>query len=53
MGNLPRREYGNTGVNLSVMGFGGIVVTGAAEGQAVREAIVNEIKPLDRQKKLE
>lgn len=36
MGNLPQREYGRTGVKLSVVGFGGIVVAGAAQDEANR-----------------
>jgi len=33
---LPRRPYGNTGVELSVIGFGGIVVMNAKPDQAAR-----------------
>lgn len=36
MGNLLQREYGRTDVKLSVIGFGGIVVAGAAQDEANR-----------------
>jgi len=33
---LPQRQYGQTGVNLSILGFGGIVVDGAQQQHANR-----------------
>lgn len=33
---LPRRPYGNTGVELSIIGFGGIIVMNAQPEQAAR-----------------
>ena len=33
-GMVPKRPYGNTGINLSVIGFGGIVVTDTMQAQA-------------------
>ncbi|MBN1506678.1 MAG: aldo/keto reductase [Sedimentisphaerales bacterium] len=33
---LPRRAYGDTGERLSIIGFGGMVVNGVAQGQATR-----------------
>ncbi len=36
MTTLPQREYGRTGVKLSIIGFGGIVVAGTAQDEANR-----------------
>jgi len=47
---LPRREYGKTGVELSVIGFGGIVVAGAEQSHAnrvVAEAVERGVNYFD------
>lgn len=33
---MPRREYGRTGISLSVIGFGGILVMGKEQDRANR-----------------
>jgi len=33
---LPKRAYGNTGIDLSIIGFGGIIVTNAEQAHANR-----------------
>ena len=36
--SIPRRQYGNTGIELSIIGFGGIVVAGSEQEHANRVA---------------
>src|SRR5438105_1550464 len=33
---IPKRAYGNTGIELSIVGFGGVVVMGMEQGDADR-----------------
>ncbi len=47
---LPRREYGKTGIRLSIVGLGGIVVSGAAQAHAnrvVAEAVERGVNYFD------
>jgi len=47
---MPRREYGKTGVKLSIIGFGGIVIDGAEQGHAnrvVAEAVERGVNYFD------
>ncbi len=47
---IPMRPYGNTGVNLSIIGFGGIVVTNtepAAASRLVAEAVERGVNYFD------
>jgi aryl-alcohol dehydrogenase-like predicted oxidoreductase len=47
---LPQRAYGNTGVKLSIIGFGGIVVSGAEQEHAnrvVAEAVERGVNYFD------
>ncbi len=49
-GKLPKRPYGNTGVKLSVIGFGGIVVMNAepdAASKAVADAVERGVNYFD------
>ena len=49
-GKLPRRAYGKAGVELSIVGFGGIVVTNAEQEHAKRvvaEAVERGINYFD------
>ena len=49
-GSIPRREYGNTGVKLSIIGFGGIVVAGTEQelaNRVVAEAIERGVNYFD------
>jgi len=48
--SIPRRKYGNTGVRLSIIGFGGIVVAGSEQDHAnrvVAEAIERGVNYFD------
>ena len=48
--SIPRREYGNTGVKLSIIGFGGIVIDGAEQDHAnrvVAEAVERGVNYFD------
>jgi predicted aldo/keto reductase-like oxidoreductase len=48
--SIPRREYGNTGIKLSIIGFGGIVVAGSEQDHAnrlVAEAIERGVNYFD------
>ena len=48
--SIPRREYGSTGVHLSIIGFGGIVVAGTEQDHAnrvVAEAIERGVNYFD------
>ena len=47
---IPRREYGKTGVKLSIVGFGGIVIAGAEQEHAnrvVAEAVERGVNYFD------
>ena len=48
--SIPRREYGNTGVKLSIIGLGGIVIAGAEQEHAnrvVAEAVERGVNYFD------
>jgi len=48
--SIPRREYGDTGIKLSIIGFGGIVVAGSDQDHAnrvVAEAIERGVNYFD------